>query len=432
MMKHHIFFFISIISILFSSCWNDNSETNTRKIVPPSKSSFQYGLNTGKYNFVKDSIREGDTFSKILNEKNVNIKHIQTLVELSKDLITPQNFRVDKPYTLVFNKENPDSLAYFIYEPEVTHYIKFGTHDSLYVEQVNRKITAVQKEVGGEIQNSLLEDMTNAGVSFNVAYQFSQIFEYTVDYFHLQPNDKFKVIYQEKYVDDTIKTKFSEVKAAYFEHKGKSIYGFYFQTDSINKKGGFYDENGNMMKRMFLKAPLDIFRITSRFGMRYHPVLHRMKEHFGTDYAAPTGTPIRATASGTVINTGFSGGNGNYVRIKHNQTYETQYLHMSKIIAKKGQYVQQGEVIGLVGSTGLATGPHVCYRFWKNGKQVDPLKETLPDAQPIDEKLREKYLAYVQPIKNQLDNIVCQPAKNDEAQLKAMQEEIENQEKTMK
>ena len=174
------------------------------------------------------------------------------------------------------------------------------------------------------------------------------------------------------------------------------------------------------MKRMFLKSPLDIFKITSHFGMRYHPILHQMKGHFGTDYAAPTGTPIRATASGTVIQAGYTSGNGNYVKIRHNNTYETQYLHMSKIIAKKGKSVAQGEVIGLVGSTGLATGPHVCYRFWKNGQQVDPLKEKLPDAVPIDGKLKERYLAFVAPLKKQLDAVPYAEIQTIEAQQTAI------------
>ena len=221
----------------------------------------------------------------------------------------------------------------------------------------------------------------------------------------MQKGDKFKIIYDERYVDDTIYAGVEKVKAAYFEWGGKAYYAFNFTTDSIKGNSGYYDENGNMMKRMFLKSPLDIFRITSKFGMRFHPVLHRMKGHFGTDYAAPTGTPIRVTAAGTVIEAGYSSGNGNYVKVRHNNMYTTQYLHMSKILARKGKYVAQGEVIGLVGSTGLATGPHVCYRFWKNGVQVDPLKEKLPDSVPIEASLKAKYLEYIKPLKEQLDKL---------------------------
>ncbi|CEN49988.1 Uncharacterized metalloprotease yebA (fragment) [Capnocytophaga canimorsus] len=170
------------------------------------------------------------------------------------------------------------------------------------------------------------------------------------------------------------------------------------------------------MKRMFLKAPLEIFRISSRFGMRFHPVLHRMKAHKGTDYAAPHGTPIRCTASGTVIEAGYNAGNGNYVKIRHNKTYTTQYLHMSKILVKKGQHVPQGHVIGKVGSTGLATGPHVCYRFWKNGVQVDPLREALPPSEPIEDKYKTKYMEYITPLKNQLDQMLATPIEQSPAE----------------
>lgn len=411
-MKKYLFVILS--AFLFSSCFTENEQLNFQKNAIPNKPNYLYGENISIYHLKQDTIKLGDTFSKILNSNNVNIKHVYSLLEQSEGIISAQDFKQGKPYSLLFKKDNPDSLAYFIYEPALTHYFKFKTFGDLKVERIDRKLSVVKKKAGGLIENSLMQDMINAGVSFTASYAFSQVFDYTIDFFHLQPEDKFRVIYKEKFVDDTISAGFYQTKAAFFEHKGKPFYAFYFETDSINKKGGFYDENGNMMKRMFLKAPLDIFRITSRFGMRYHPVLHRMKNHFGTDYAAPTGTPIRATASGTVTQAGYNSGNGNYVRIRHNQTYETQYLHMSKIIAKKGQFVQQGEVIGLVGSTGLATGPHVCYRFWKNGQQVDPLKETMPEAQPIDASLKEKYLEYIKPLKEELDAIELKKAKKEE------------------
>ena len=157
---------------------------------------------------------------------------------------------------------------------------------------------------------------------------------------------------------------------------------------------------------MFLKAPLDFFRISSKFsGRRFHPVQQRWKAHNGTDYAAAHGTPIKTTATGVVERTGYTAGNGNYVKIKHNSTYSTQYLHMSKILVKRGQHVTQGQIIGKVGSTGLATGPHVCYRFWKNGVQVDPLRLKLPNTEPMNESVKGKYLQYIKPLKEELDNI---------------------------
>lgn len=405
MMKKYIWFLGAIF--LMASC----NETPKKKEIPQEKKQekavYTYGFSSLEYNVVVDSIKQGDTFGKLLEQKGMNASDIFTLVERSIHLVEPNEYRVGKPYAFVFSKKNPKKLAYFVYEPNITHFIKFKTTDSLFAQQINRKVTIVEKESGGLIQNSLSVDMQNAGISPTVAHQFSQAFEYTIDFFQLQPNDKFKVIYQEKFVNDTIPAGLVGIKAAFFEYKGKPFYAFNFETDSINKTSGFYDETGNMMKRMFLKAPLDIFKITSRFGMRFHPVLHRMKGHFGTDYAAPTGTPIRTTASGVVTKAGYNSGNGNFVKIRHNQTYETQYLHMSKIIARQGQFVQQGEVIGLVGSTGLATGPHVCYRFWKNGVQVDPLREKLPQSEPIHEHLKKRYLEYIKPLKEKLDAIEC-------------------------
>lgn len=389
-----------------TSCGETSSEKKQQPQEQPEKKPvFEYGFNLDEYNIQKDTIRQGDTFGKLLNQHGVSLNAIHNLVEANKELLDPKNFKVGQPYAKIFSKKMPDSLAYFIYEPALTHYLQVKLGNTIAVQEIQRKVSLVEKQVGGTIQNNLSTDMINAGVGFSAAYAFSQIFDSTIDFFHLQPEDEFRIIYEERFVDDTIYAGMGKIKAGYFKHKGKPFYAFNFETDSVTKKNGFYDENGNMMKKMFLKAPLDIFRITSRFGMRYHPVLHRMKGHFGTDYAAPTGTPIRTTASGVVTQAGYSGGNGNYVRVRHNKTYETQYLHMSQILVKKGQYVAQGDIIGKVGSTGLASGPHVCYRFWKNGVQVDPLKEDLPQSEPIDEKLKEKYMQYITPLKKVLDEI---------------------------
>lgn len=409
---------ILISSIFFTACWEKKQEIiKEEPIVEIPQPVLEYGFDIQHYTIVKDTVKSGDTFGKLLHQGNIGMNDIHTLVQTHKEVLNPRNLRIGQPYARVFSKNTPDTLACLVYEPSLTHFVKIYTQDSLYVESIQRKITFAEKSVGGTIQNNLSQDMINAGVSFTTAHTFSQIFDYTIDFFHLQPNDKFRVIYQERYVDDTIYAGLSQIKAAYFEHKGKPFYAFNFQIDSITQKSGFYDENGNTMKRMFLKAPLDIFRITSRFGMRYHPVLHRMKGHFGTDYAAPHGTPIRATASGTITQTGYTSGNGNYVRIRHNRTYETQYLHMSKILVKQGQYVSQGEIIGRVGSTGLATGPHVCYRFWKNGIQVDPLRETMPEAEPMDEKHKIRYIEYITPLKKQLDEIPLVVAKTNDTEI---------------
>jgi len=162
------------------------------------------------------------------------------------------------------------------------------------------------------------------------------------------------------------------------------------------------------LRKTFLRAPLNFTRISSRYsGRRFHPVQKRWKAHLGTDYAAPTGTPIMTTADGVIIAATYTSANGNYVKVRHNSTYTTQYLHMSKIKPgiKDGVRVKQGDVIGYVGSTGLATGPHVCYRFWVNGKQVDPYQQKLPDAKPLEADRMDAYRAYMMDLKKKLDQL---------------------------
>jgi murein DD-endopeptidase MepM/ murein hydrolase activator NlpD len=239
-----------------------------------------------------------------------------------------------------------------------------------------------------------------------VANNLAKIYEYSIDFFKIQKEDKFAVTFYEKYINDSIYAGVDRLESSFFEHKGKRFYAFPYKLDSLSRKVDYYDEEGKGLKTMFLKAPLDFFRISSRFSpKRFHPVQMTWKAHKGTDYAAPHGTPIKTTASGIVERTGYTAGNGNYVKVKHNGTYSTQYLHMSKILVRQGQHVAQGEVIGKVGSTGLATGPHVCYRFWKNGVQVDPLSQKLPNTEPMNAKHKANYLAYIAPLKKELDSI---------------------------
>jgi len=249
--------------------------------------------------------------------------------------------------------------------------------------------------------------LAQQGISFVLAYKMSDIYAWTIDFTRLQKGDRFKVIYTDKYIDDTIYAGIDNIKAAVFEHKNEPFYAFEFETDSIKRIKDYFSEEANNLRRAFLKAPVEYKRISSRYNLRRRIALYgnKIRPHKGTDFAADIGTPIRATANGTVTKSSFTRGNGNYVKIKHNSTYETQYLHMKKQNVKVGQYVRQGDVIGWVGMTGNTSGPHVCYRFWKNGEQVDPFREKLPEAEPISDSLKSRYLEYIAPIKVQLDQI---------------------------
>jgi murein DD-endopeptidase MepM/ murein hydrolase activator NlpD len=273
-----------------------------------------------------------------------------------------------------------------------------------------KPIRYVEKEASGLITpgTGISMVLDKKGLSQRLANKMANdIYAWTIDFNRLQPGDRFKVIYTDKYIDDSIYAGVDRVKAAYFEHNKKHFYAFEFESDSVKGITDYFNEEAKNLRRAFLKSPLQFGRISSRYNLKRR-IAHygyRVKAHKGTDFAAPNGTPILATASGTVTKSSYARGNGKYVKIRHNGTYETQYLHMSRRKVKVGQYVKQGDVIGLVGNTGSSAGNHVCYRFWKNGKQVDPFKEKLPAAKSISDSLKVKFLEYMAPLKQQLDAI---------------------------
>ena len=237
--------------------------------------------------------------------------------------------------------------------------------------------------------------------------ELSEIYAWTIDFFRLEKGDNFKIIYSAKYIDDSIYVGLNRIHSAFFEHRGKPFYAIEFETDPKRGIVEYFDENGKNLRRAFLRSPVQFSRVSSRYNLKRRIAYYgyRIRPHKGTDFAAAVGTPIRATASGTVTKSRYTRSNGNYVKIKHNGTYSTQYLHMDKRSIKVGQFVKQGDYIGTVGMTGNTSGPHVCYRFWKNGRQVDPLKQKLPEAKPISKELKKRYMIHMDPIKKQLDAI---------------------------
>ncbi|MGG5598707.1 peptidoglycan DD-metalloendopeptidase family protein [Myroides sp. C8-3] len=395
--------------LLFTSCKKEAEmevSTDTEEETVEEIVAELYGFNLKDYVVTEDTIRSGDNLGKIFGDFNLNATDVHNIVTKVKDTINVRGIRAGQPYTLIKYKENPDKLAAFVYHPNISGYQVIDLRDTVTAYTKTYPVTIRRRTVASTIEGSLSVSLSNEGVDQSLATRMSQIFAWSIDFFKLQPNDRFAVTIEEKYINDTVYVGISKIEAAYFNYRGKDLYSFPYQRQGTKGKD-YYDEEGRPMKSMFLKAPLKFFRITSRYTKsRFHPVQKTWKSHNGTDYAAPTGTPIMTTASGVVERTGYTAGNGNYVKVKHNGTYSTQYLHMSKILVKKGQYVTQGQTIGLVGSTGLATGPHVCYRFWKNGVQVDPLGQVLPNSEPMDKKDIPAYKEYIQPLKAELDAVI--------------------------
>lgn len=394
-----------------------NDEAKKTKDTPAAKEEkliVKFGYTYNDYKVVEDTIRTGDTFGEILQKQNLGTLKVHDVTEQIKDSINLRNIRVGKPYTLLQSKKSPHQLQVLIYERDDINYDVITFKDST-ATAVSKKlpVTIKRRTIASNIDGSLSQTLSNNGVDASLAFNLAKIYEYSIDFFKIQKGDKFAVTFYEKFINDSVYVGVEKLEASFFEHKGKKIYAFPYKLDSLSKKTDYYDEQGKGLRTMFLKAPLDYFRISSKFsGRRFHPVQMRWKAHKGTDYAAAHGTPIKTTAAGVIERTGYTAGNGNYVKVKHNSTYSTQYLHMSKILVRQGQRVEQGQVIGKVGSTGLATGPHVCYRFWKNGEQVDPFSQKLPNTEPMDAKHKSKYLEHIAPLKTELDSIASLKIKN--------------------
>lgn len=365
-----------------------------------------YGYAIDDYEVVLDTVRSGDTFGKLMDNFGVSAGQVYQIVEKVKDTFDVRQLRAGRPFTLLRSKDSLNKPQVFIYHPNRIDYVVIDMRDSIQCYRDKLPVTTKRRTVTGVINSSLSQAMTDQGLSQNLVHELSSIYQWTVDFFRLQKGDHFKIIYNENYINDTTFVGIENVEATLLNHYNRPYYAFRFTTDSLTGTADYYDEKANTLRSFFLKAPLNYTRISSRYSLnRFHPVQKKWKAHLGTDYAAPHGTPIMATANGVVERSGYNSGNGNYVKIKHNDTYSTQYLHMSKRAVKVGDRVKQGDIIGYVGSTGLATGPHVCYRFWYNGKQVDPYAIDLPAAEPIKEELKESYFSFIQSLKEEIDQI---------------------------
>ena len=393
---------------IFISCNKNGEETTTGKPIVVDPIIKEFGIIFNEFKVVKDTIKPGDTFGKMLqNYQLPDSMNVHQLTEKVRDSFNLRGIKAGTPYLLFFDKKNSKQLQQFVYIKNQIQYTVIDLRNGVKVSNKEKPVTIKKRTIAAEIEGSLSVTLEKAGVSAGLAPKLASVYAYSIDFFKIQKEDKFAVTLYEKFIEDSIYVGIDRIESTYFQHRGKDFYAFPYKLKDNQKEASYYDEEGKTLKSMFLKAPLDYFRISSRFSpRRFHPVQGRWKAHNGTDYAAAHGTPIKTTASGTIERTGYTAGNGNYVKVKHNSTYSTQYLHMSKILVRNGQYVTQGQTIGLVGSTGLATGPHVCYRFWKNGVQVDPLRLQLPNAEPMDETNRKKYVEYIKPYKKELDSIL--------------------------
>ena len=394
----------------------ENEEIVEEIVIP--EANIEYGFVLDSFNVVRDTVQPAWTMSHMFQGYGLSQFQINTAAERAADsLVGLRYIKEGTPFIILQTLgDTSKNIQYCIYPKNVVDYVVFDfTQDSILVEKRQKPFEIKEQLISGEIiQNSNLtfaidQQLKDINMTGEMAEYIAGTFAWTIDFFRLHPGDEFKVIYQEKSLEGE-PYGVGGIDYAWFKHQGHEHYGFRYALDSV--KVGFFDESGKEMKRPFLMAPVKYSRISSGFsGRRFHPVQKRWKAHLGTDYAAPKGTPIMATADGYVIAASYSGGNGNYVKIKHDEVYTTQYLHMTGFAPgiKKGVHVMQGQTIGYVGSTGLATGPHVCYRFWKNGKQIDHRAEKFPPSIPMPDSILPDYLKFIEPIRARLDSMPITP-----------------------
>jgi murein DD-endopeptidase MepM/ murein hydrolase activator NlpD len=357
----------------------DSSVTIPVEVKEP---SLLYGMVVDNLTVIEDKIKRNENLGDILTEYNVPASIIHQVSQLSRNIFDVRKIAPNKKYTLICDQDSLKTAKAFVYEPNPIEYIVFRFEDTLWVDVCKRDVVIAEKSIAGEIKSNLSETIEELGISHELTNRFVDVFGWQVDFQRLQKGDKFKLIYEEAQVEG-VSVGIKQINAIYFEHFGSPYYAFPFdQGEGVD----YFDEEGKSLRKALLKYPIEFTRISSRYTMsRFHPVQKRWKAHLGTDFAAPRGTPIRTVGDGVVEEAQYKSNNGNYVKVRHNGTYTTQYLHMSKIAdgIRAGMKIRQGQTIGYVGSTGLATGPHLCYRFWRNGVQVDALKVELPPSQPV-------------------------------------------------
>lgn len=389
-----IIFLLSIIIVITAIALVYYLMTNEKPVpvpieLPPPK--ILYGINVDSLDVIEGIVKKDQNLSEILSGFGVDYATIDILSKQVRHVFDVRKIRFGNHYSIFIEKKTARKARYFIYEISPVDYVVFDLGASLKALRGQKEVKISVDTAVGVIRSSLWNAMVDNHNDPNLANDLSEIYAWTIDFFGIQKGDSYKVIYESQFVDGK-RIGIGKILAATFKHYGTDYNAFYFVQDF---KGDYFDEKANSLRRAFLKAPLKFKRISSGFShSRMHPVLKYRRPHLGVDYAADVGTPVLTIGDGTVISADWSGGGGRTVKIKHNGTYSTTYMHLSKFGEgiRSGARVRQGQVVGYVGSTGLSTGPHLDFRVYKNGQPIDPLKMESPPAEPVKTQNLQNYI----------------------------------------
>jgi len=396
------------VVIAFSYFQFENQPPKSKNIIVyDTIPTIEYGIIIDSLRVIKDKVRKNQFLSDILSDYRVDNSTIERLTRQALLVFDVRKIRAGNNYTALCTNNPERKLHYLIYEDTPYSYVVFDLHDSVHVHRGEKEIRVNIKSASGVITSSLWNAMTENGSDPLLALELSEVYAWTIDFFGIQKGDYFKLIYEELTVDDKF-IGFGKIHAALFNNEQKDHYAFYFVQES---EADYFDDKGQSLRRTFLKAPLHFKRISSHYShSRMHPILKVRRPHLGVDYAADYGTPVQAVGDGTIVSAGRDGAAGNMIKIRHNGTYTTAYLHLAKFGPgiRKGVHVRQGDVIGYVGSSGRSTGPHLDFRFYQNGNPVDPLKVQSPPAEPVKASYLSEYWKTVMNFKSHLDSIPLQ------------------------
>lgn len=369
-----------LIAACLGSCIQNRSPKAIAEPEAVKDTVYPLGFCTDSFTVATGKIATGDNFTNWMIELGVPQQEAHHLVQACDTVFDVRKLRAGNSWSAYY--KDSSALHYVVYDNSKIKQTIFQIRDSIKVWEYAKQVDTLTKTADVTINTSLWNDMLAAGASPDLIVEVADIYAWTVDFFGLQRGDRFRILYDERICEGE-SIGIERVDYAEFlrgETCLKAIY--YDQGDGGNK---YWNEKGESMRKAFLKAPLKFTRISSGYSLhRLHPVHGTVRAHTGVDYAAPTGTPVRSIGDGTVLSAGWGkGGAGNMIKVRHNSVYTTAYLHLSKMAVKAGQRVSQGQVIGYVGMTGTATGPHLDFRVWKNGSPINPLKLESPPSEPI-------------------------------------------------
>lgn len=366
---------------------------------------YQYGICIDSLDVTEYLMKNGDNPASIFARLGFPAIKADSISKASAEVLDPTKLRAGMHYCTFTTIDSTAQIKYIAFAKTLTDYAVIDlTKDSIHAYEFNKPITLKRMYTEGTLNSSLWNVIKSSGADPLLALKLSDVYAWQIDFFDIKDGDSFQVSYDVAFIDDTTQLGITSIEGAIFAHQGKEFVAIPFTQDSVFE---YFDEAGNSLRKAFLKAPLDFFRITSRFtNARFHPILKRYRAHHGVDYAAPVGTEVKSIGAGTVIAKGYQGGGGNFLKVKHNAVYTTTYMHLSRFAKgiQMGSHVQQGEVIAYVGSTGLSTGPHLDFRVHKNGQPINPLQMEAPPSLPVKPELKDSFALAKKRVLAELDS----------------------------